>query len=110
MVLQRHGHELVVDLAFDGAIERRQEILAVVERVEAEDVGTEQVQQQLALPRADAKGLGVWPRDVPEQRDGRARHAFPDQLREQREVEVLDEHDRVGRRRFRGYDIGELGD
>ena len=60
----------MVDLAFDEPVHGGQEVLAVVERMKAQDVGLEHVQQQLPLPRADAEGLGVRPWDVPEQRDG----------------------------------------
>ena len=67
--LQRHRHVLVIDLAFDEAIHRVEKVLAVIARVKPEDVGRQHVQQHLALPRTHAEGLGIGPRDVPEQRD-----------------------------------------
>ncbi len=72
--LQSDGHVLVIDLALDEAVHRVQEILAVIARVKAQDVGRQHVQQHLALPRAHAEGLGIGPGDVPEQRDRRLRN------------------------------------
>ena len=60
---------LVIDLAFEKPIDRREEILAVIPRVETQDVGGEHVREDLLLPRADTEGLRVRPGDVPEQRD-----------------------------------------
>ena len=61
--LQRDGHVLMIDLAFDEAIHGVEKILAVVARVKAEDVRRQHVQQHLALPRTHAEGLGIRPRE-----------------------------------------------
>src|SRR4030095_13126994 len=44
-------HLFMVDLALKVAIGRRKEVLAVVTRVKTEDVGTQHVLEDLALPR-----------------------------------------------------------
>ena len=48
-----------------------------------------------SLPGADAECLGVRPGDVPEGDDGGARQALPNHARQQSEVIVLHEDDRV---------------
>ncbi len=109
MPLQGHRQVLVIDLAFHEAIHGIQEILAVIARVKPQDVGRQHVQQHLALPRTHAEGLGIGPRDVPEQRDRRLGYFLADQLRQQSEMEVLDQdHGTVGVR-FRRHHLGELG-
>ena len=66
-----HGHVLVIDLAFEEPIDRREEILAVISRVKAENIGGQHVREYLLLPWTDAERLGIRPRNVPEQRDRR---------------------------------------
>ncbi len=92
MPLQRHRHVFMVDLAFHEAVHGIQEVLAVVARVKTEDVGRQHVQQHLALPRAHAEGLGVGPGNVPEQRNGGLGYPPANEVRQQREMKILDEH------------------
>ena len=63
--------------------------------------------QDLAPPRADAERLRVRPRDVPEGEDGGARQLLADHRRQQREVVVLHQHDRVVAARLRDHRVGE---
>ena len=106
--LQGHGHVLVIDLALHEPIDRGQEVLAVIAGVETEDVGAQQMQQHLVLPRTDSEGLGVGPGYVPEQDDGGIRLAIADEFRQQREVIVLDQHHRIAFAGLPGHDGREL--
>ena len=76
-------------------------------RVEAEDRRAEHAFQHLLAPRADAECLGVGPGDVPERDDGRARQALAHHARQQREMVILHQHDRVVGARLVGDDVGE---
>ena len=67
----------------------------------------EQAVEQLLAPRADGEGLGIGPGNVPERDDGRARQALAHHARQQREVIVLHQHDRVVGARLVGDDVGE---
>ncbi len=69
-------------------------------RVEAEDAAAEHAVEQLVPPRADRERLGVRPRNVPERDDRRARQQVADHARQQREMVVLHEDDRVRGLRF----------
>ena len=109
MALQGHRHVLVIDLAFHEAIHRVQKILAVIAGVKSQDVRRQHVQQHLALPRTHAEGLGVRPGDVPEQCNRRLGYFLADQLRQQREMEILDQNHRAVGVRFRRHHLGELG-
>ncbi len=82
VTLQSDRHVLMIDLALHETIHGVQEILAMVARVKAEDVGRQHVQQHLALPRTHAECLGVRPRDVPEQHDGGLGNFRADELRQ----------------------------
>jgi len=92
---------LAVDLAFHEPVHGVEKVLAVIARVESQNVRRQHVQQHLALPRANAEGLGIGPRDVPEQRDGCLRDPGADELRQQREVKILDQHHGAVRAGFR---------
>ena len=102
------GERLAVDPRLDEAIDGLQEVVAVELRVKAQDVAAEQPVQQLDAPRADRERLGIGPRDVPERDDRRLRQPVADHPRQQREMVVLDQHDRVLALRFRDDGIGEL--
>ena len=107
--LQGDRHVLAVDLAFHEAIHGVEEILAVIAGMKPQDVGRQHVQQHFALPRTHAESLGIGPGDVPEQRDRRLGYFLADELRQQREMEILyQDHGTVGVR-FGGHDLGELG-
>src|SRR5277367_4970085 len=69
MATQRDGHVLMIDLALHEPVDRCEKILAVISRVEAQDVGTQEVLQHFLLPGADAEGLGIRPRNMPEEHD-----------------------------------------
>ena len=86
---------LAVDARFEIAVHGVEEIVAVELRVEAQDRRPEQTVEQLLAPRTDAEGLGVRPGDMPEGDDGRLGQAFPDRARQQGEVVILHQHDRV---------------
>ena len=62
--------------------------------VEAHQVGAQQAEEDLLLPGADAEGLEVRPRNVPEEGDARVRARLLDELGQQREMVVLHQDDR----------------
>ena len=99
----------MIDLAFHESIHRVQKILAVIASMKSQDVGRQHVQQHLPLPRAHAEGLGIGPRDMPEQRDRGLGYLPANQLRQQREVEVLNQNHGTGGVRLRRHHLGELG-
>ena len=63
--------------------------------VEAEDRRAEQPVDDLLAPGADAEGLGIGPGDMPEGDDGRLGQPVADHARQQREMVVLHQDDRV---------------
>src|SRR5262249_48903943 len=66
-VVAAHDREpLAVDPRLERAVHRFQKVVAVVLGVEADDVGPEHPEKDLPLPGADAEGLEVGPRNVPE--------------------------------------------
>ena len=67
----------------------------------------EQAVEHLLAPGQDAEGLGVGPGDVPEGDDGGVRQALAHQARQQREVVVLHQDDRVLGARLVGHHLGE---
>ena len=95
------GERLAVDARLEQAVDGVEEVVAVELRVEAEDAAAEQAVEQLGAPRADRERLGVGPRDVPERDDRRVGQALADHPRQQREVVVLHQHDRIRRLRLR---------
>src|SRR5580698_8392848 len=63
--------------------------------VKTDQVRTQQTVEQFALPGANTKGFGVWPRNVPENRDSCIRPLLLDQPWQEREVVVLKQYHRV---------------
>ena len=107
MAARRHGGMLAIDAAFDEAVDRLEKIVAMELGVESEDRAAEQAIDNALLPRADAEGLGVGPRNMPERDDRRLRQALPDHPRRQREMIVLHQHDRILGLGLLGDGIGE---
>ena len=100
---------LAIDARFEQPVDGVDEVVAVELRVEAEDAAAEHPGEQLGAPRADRERLGIRPGNVPERQDRRVRQPLADHPRQQREVVVLHQHDRVARLRFLRRDrIGEL--
>ncbi len=97
----------VLDARFEVAVHGLEKVLAVKSRVEPQDCAAEQALQQLDPPRTDAERLGVRPGDVPEGDDGRRRQTRLDHRRQQREVVVLDEDDRILAAGFGDDRVGE---
>src|SRR5204863_66825 len=82
------------DPPLDGALDGLEEVVAVELRVEADEVGAQHPEQDVRLPGADADGLEVRPRNVPEERHARVGARLLHETGQQREVVVLHEHDR----------------
>ena len=65
----------------------------MVPEVKAEKIVAQQSFEELFLPGENAKGLCVWPGNVPELRDDQILPAILQVFRQQPEVIVLDEND-----------------
>ncbi len=76
--------------------------------VKPDQVAAQHPFQDLFLVGTDRKYLRIGPGDVPEQGDGRIRPFLFDHLRQEREVIVLDEDERLGRRQFLEKAFGEF--
>jgi hypothetical protein len=76
-------------------LHRIHEVVAVELGVKPDDARAEHPFEQLVSPGADSEPLRVGPGDVPEGDDGGPRQPFADETGCEREVVVLDEHDRV---------------
>ena len=94
--------------AFEEAIDAFGEIIGVELSVEADDRAAEQSLQDPFTPRTDAVHFRVGPWDVPEGDDDRLGQTLTDHARQQREVVVLDQHDRPLVARFGNHRIGEF--
>ena len=103
-VARHRGAQLV-----DG---RLQEVALVARELEREQVVAEEAFENLLPERADAQPIAVGPRDVPEERGAQERPPHAEVLRDQREVVVVEEHRRFGRRlerdRFREQPVDVL--
>src|SRR5262249_1313752 len=87
------GKGLPVDAAPEGLGDGLKKIIAMVLDVKTDDIGAEHALEQLPLPWANSEGLGIGPRYVPKNRDAGVRAAHLDELREEREVVILDENE-----------------
>ena len=87
-----------LDLGPELLLRRQQEVAAIALELEREQVVGQQAGEDLAPPRTDAQPIGIRPRNVPEQRRPGVGAARPQRRRDQREVIVLDEDRRLGRR------------
>ena len=65
-----------VDARFQSSVHRLQEVVAVRLDMKADQVRSQQSVDQLALPGADRKRLGIRPWDMPENRHARVRPFF----------------------------------
>src|SRR5580693_4792553 len=109
VVLAQDGKMFPVHARLHHPVYRLQEVVAVSLHVEADEIGPQQTIHQLTLPRTDAKGLRVRPRDVPEDRHTRIRPLLFDQPRQQSEVIILDQNHRAGYvSDFFQHGVGEL--
>ncbi len=99
---------LPVDPRFEDPIHGVHEVVAVELGVEAQDAAAEQAIEQFGAPGADREGLRVRPGDVPEGDHRGLRQPFADHARQQREMVVLHQQDRVGRAGLLRHRVGEL--
>ena len=75
--------------------------------VEAEDGASEESVDDLLPPGANAEGFRIWPWNVPERDDRRARQPLAKHARQQGEVIVLHQDDRVVAVGLLDDDVGE---
>jgi hypothetical protein len=88
------GEFLVVHTRLERTFDRLEEVITVVLNVERQQIVPEQAVQDRVGPWADAEGLGIGPRNMPELTNDDVRTGVFDEAREQREMVILDEHDR----------------
>ena len=93
------GKVLPLDARFQRTVHGVQKVVAVRLNVKADQVRAEQPVQQFVLPRADPEGLGIRPRDVPENGHARVGALFLDHRGKQREMVVLYQYDGTALRR-----------
>ena len=98
---------LVLDPRLEVAVDGLDEVLAVKPGMKAEDRAAEHALENFPPPGADAEGLGVRPGNVPEGQDGRPGQAGANHRRQEREVVVLHQDDRILAARFGDDGIGE---
>ena len=96
-----------VDAAFHEPVGRLEEIVAVKLGVEAEDGRAEQPVDDLFAPRADAEGLRIRPRNMPEGDKGRFGQPSSHHAWEKREVVILYQDNGIVLRGFLYHRIGE---
>ncbi len=90
-----HGEALAVDAGFEGAVYGIEKIIAMSLDVEADKIGSEQAVEKLALPGADPERFRIRPGNVPEDRDAGIGPRFFDHARDQCEMIILNEDDRI---------------
>jgi hypothetical protein len=88
------GEALEIDAGLERVRHGIEEVQRMASNVEADEVVREHALEHLAAPRQHAERLGVRPRDVPEQRHAQIGTPLLDEARREREVIVLDEHER----------------
>src|SRR5262245_38163959 len=76
--------------------------------METDDGAAEQAAQDFLAPGADAEGLGIRPRNMPEGNDGRARQLLANELGQKREVVILHQDHRIVGLSFLHHRFGEL--
>src|SRR5262245_25437569 len=89
------GRMFAIDPALDETVDRVDEIVAIELRMKTEHGAAEQSLDDRALPGTDAEGFRVGPRNVPERDDGGLRQPLANHLRQQREMIILHEYQRV---------------
>src|SRR5438270_13847058 len=85
-----------INAGFNHPVDGLKEVVAVGLNVKSDEVRTKKTIHQLALPRADAESLRVWPRYMPEDRHAGIGSFLFDQPRQQGKVIILYEHNRLG--------------
>ena len=105
MVVAVDGEAFPFDAAFDGLVHGFEKIIAMRLDVETDQIGAEQAVEQFALPGTNREGFRIGPGNVPENRDASVGPRGLDQPRQQREVIILNQHER----RFGGFDFLQHG-
>ena len=86
---------LAIDAALHEAVRGFEKIVAVKLRVESKDGASHQAVDEFLSPGTDSESLGVRPGDVPKRDDRRLWQSIADHPRQQGEMIVLHEHDRI---------------
>src|SRR5438094_8448867 len=109
MIAAYDGKMLGVDARLEPPIDRLEKVVAVILHVEPDEVGAEHAFDDLLLPRTDAEGLEIGPRNVPEDPDTRVRTPRLDDRWQKREMVILDQHERrIGVVHLLQQRLGEL--
>ena len=99
---------LAINARFQITVHRIQKIVAMELRVETNDTAAQQPLQNFVAPGTNSHALGVGPRDVPEDDDGRGRKTLANHRRRQGEVIVLHQNNGILRVDFAAHRVGEL--
>src|SRR5258708_1350962 len=95
MVAAVYGKPLEFHARLQRAIHGLQEVDAMRLDMKADQVRAEQSMEDLPLLRTNTEGFGIGPRDMPENRDPRVRPLFLDHAWSEREMVILNQHDRL---------------
>ena len=108
VTLAVYGKAVPFRKRFQSAVDRLQEIVAVRLNVKANQVGAQQPVNEFTLPWANPEDFGVWPGDMPENRDAGVWANFLNHARNQCQVIVLRQKNRrIHVRHFLQNSIGE---
>ena len=109
VVAPLHGKAFPFDSGFQNRVDGLQKIVAVSLCVKADQIGSEQAVEELALPGADAESFRIGPRNMPEDRDASVGTSLFDHPRQKREMIVLHEQEGMLRiLQFIEHGSGEL--
>src|SRR5580700_2268538 len=95
MVETSYGKVFPIDACFENSVDRLQKVVAVRLNVKPYQIGAEQSVYQFAPPWGNIKCLRGGPGDVPEDCHPGLRSSFLDQPRQEGEVIVLDQDNRL---------------
>src|SRR5678816_640099 len=84
-----------VDPCFERMVHGIDEIAAMESRVESKNAASQEPLEDLSVPRADGIALRIGPRDMPKRDNGCMRQLVSHDLGYQREMVILNKHDRV---------------
>src|SRR5262245_7640887 len=104
---KRNRRMLAVDSALHELVGRLKEVVAVKLRVKTQNCAPQKSIDDLLAPGADAKSLRIGPGDMPERQDGGIGQPLADHSRQESEVIVVHQNNRVITARLIHYYVGE---
>ncbi len=95
MIVALDREVLPIDARLQHMVDRVQKVVAMRPDMEPDQIRAQQAIQQFPLPRADLKGLGSGPGNMPENRNSCVWQAIFHHSRQQGEMIVLDQNHRM---------------